>query len=126
MSLERFKAEHCPNLAEYAGKGPAWTLTHRGEIVASAGFYVMWPGVAEAWLTTTPLVYKYPLYFWRGTKEVFKRIDEQVKFRRIQATVKAADQRAIKYLKHLGFTIEGFMPKYGPDGSDHYMIGRVK
>ena len=125
MSLERFKAEHCPNLADYAVKGPAWTLFHLEKIIASAGFYIMWPGVAEAWLMTTPLVYQYPVSFIKGTKEVFRRIDT-IGLKRIQATVKSEDRRAVKYLEHLGFKIEGFMPKYGPDGSDHFMMGRVK
>jgi hypothetical protein len=122
LSLEIFKAEHCKDLASYEGKGPAFTLFHGEEIVASGGFYVLWPGVCEAWLKVTPLVYKYPLSFCKEVKKVF----DKMKMVRIQASVKVSDKRAVKFLKHLGFKIEGFMEKYGPDGSDHYMMGRVK
>ena len=125
MSLERFKAEHCKALADYEDKGPAFTLKHKGEIVASAGFYVLWPGVAEAWMVTTPLVYKYPVLFIKETINVFKKVYAMEKFYRIQATVRATDRRAVKFLEHLGFEIEGYLRKYGPDRSDHFVMGRV-
>jgi hypothetical protein len=105
----------------YEGKGPAFILFHNNEIVASGGFYIMWPGVCEAWLMITPLIFKYPLLFVREVKKIFK----DIKMTRIQASVKVSDKRAVKFLKHLGFKIEGFMAKYGPDGSDHYLMGRV-
>jgi hypothetical protein len=123
MSLERFRAEHCKALADYEDKGPAFTLKHRGEIVASAGFYILWPGVAEVWMVTTPLVYKYPILFIKETIKVFKMVENLY---RIQGTVKSSDRRAVKFLERFGFKIEGYLRKYGPDGSDHFIMGRVQ
>ena len=123
--VAQFKGEHQKDLADYEGKGPAYTLFRDGEIVASAGFYVLWPGVAEAWMICTPLIFKYPLAFVRAVKEVFKNIDKLSIFTRIQATVRASDKRAVKFLEHLGFHKEGFMARYGPDGTDHFMMGRL-
>ena len=72
MSLEKFKAEHFQDLAAYEDKGPAWTLFHGKEIVASAGLYILWPGVCEAWLMITPLIYKYPLLFCSRSQKGFQ------------------------------------------------------
>jgi hypothetical protein len=125
LSLEIFKAEHFQSLAEYEGKGPAFTIFHEGEIVASIGLYNLWNGVAEAWMMGTPLIYKHPLLFIREAKKIFKILVESGRYVRVQAAVRATDNRAIKFLKMFEFKVNGFMPKYGPDGSDHYLMGRV-
>jgi RimJ/RimL family protein N-acetyltransferase len=45
---------------------------------------------------------------------------------RLQITVKSDDTRAYRWAKALGFEEEGLMRKFLPDGSDSYMMARIK
>ena len=109
----------------YEGKGPAFNLVIGSKVIASGGFYILWPGVAEAWLLVSPDVLLHPVRFVKEVRGLFLDIDKTGKMTRIQATVKVHDKRAVKFLTFLGFKIEGCMAKFGPDGTDHYMMGRV-
>jgi hypothetical protein len=44
---------------------------------------------------------------------------------RLQSTVETSFNRGIRYLLHLGFSIDGMMPQFGPDKSDHLMMSRI-
>jgi len=47
-------------------------------------------------------------------------------FVRIQAVVRTDWLVAIRFIERLGFKREGLMKKFGPDGNDFYLYGRIK
>jgi hypothetical protein len=112
-------------IKKFETNGPAMTLFIDDKIIGSAGFLPYWPGVAEVWALVTPLVHNYPLEFCKFIKKNMESVISIVGLSRVQATVKVGDQMAVKFLQFLGFKIEGLMRKFGPDGSDNFMMGRV-
>lgn len=44
---------------------------------------------------------------------------------RLQITVRCEDMRAVRWARAIGFTIDGMMMRYGPDGSDYYLMSRT-
>jgi hypothetical protein len=44
---------------------------------------------------------------------------------RMQCTVEVQFNRGIRYLLALGFNVDGLMPRFGPDRSDHLMMSRM-
>jgi hypothetical protein len=43
----------------------------------------------------------------------------------LQLNVRCSDQRAFRWAKAIGFEPEAKMRRYGPDGSDFYLMSRV-
>ncbi len=112
-------------MARYPEMGPAWTLLRDERPVFSGGIVILWNGVGEAWTLMSERVREYPLAV---VKTIRFCIDEAVRsyqLRRVQATVKKHDDRAIALLHAVGFKIEGLMEQYGPDGEDYYMVRRL-
>ena len=121
--VEHFKGELGRNDLE--GTGPGFSLYRDDQLVGCGGLYLLWPGVSEAWLLVTDLTYCYPLAFTKAVKNILDSSFLQG-MRRVQATVNVLDKRALKFLKFLGFEIEGYMPQFGPKSENHYMMGRLK
>ena len=44
----------------------------------------------------------------------------------MHANVKADWMEAIRFAEFLGFEKEGLMKKFGPEGSDYLVMGRIK
>ena len=59
------------------------------------------------------------------TKAVKGWLDSQKAYRRIQANVKADDERAVRWIRLLGFENEGLMRAFGPDGADFRRFVRL-
>jgi hypothetical protein len=114
-------------LKNYVRQGYAYTLIREedGAIVWASGVLLHYPGMGECWALTTPLIHKYPKTVARVVRKILFEIIINNKLFRVQVTCKAKDKRAVKFLKFLGFEIEGLMRSYGPDRSDHFMMGRV-
>ena len=108
-----------------AKHGSAFTAILHGMPVACFGSVRIWNGVEEMWL----------LMEERGrdvavslTKAAIAYRDFRVisgNLHRLQITVRCEDMRAVRWAKAIGFTIDGMMMKYGPDGSDYYLMSRT-
>lgn len=109
----------------YEKAGLAWTVLAAGQVVASGGVLYYWKGVGEGWMLVTKRANNYPLAVVKMMRKGLEEAAREMKLRRIQATVKCEDPQALRLAKMLGFRVEGRMSKYGPDGKDYYMIGRV-
>jgi hypothetical protein len=112
--------------AEYLTRGPAYTIVYANQIVWCGGVVILWPGVAEAWAVPSMSLADCPVAFHRDVKIVLGQLIETMQLRRVQCTVHNLFRSSRKWLEKLGFHFEGEMPKYGPDGSDHYRYAWVK
>ena len=100
----------------------AWTGIENGHIIAAAGFIPMWNGVAECWFIGSDRIQ-------RKLKTVVKTtlsIMEKMPYSRMHANVRANWKEAIPFAEFLGFEKEGVMKKFGPEGSDYLVMGRIK
>jgi len=112
-------------IAAQAKHGNAFTAILHGTPVACFGAVRIWNGVEEMWL----------LMEERGrdvavslTKAAIAYRDFRViagNLHRIQITVRCEDMRAVRWGIAIGFTIDGMMKAYGPDGSDYYLMSRT-
>ena len=97
------------------------------QVVGAAGLWLLWPGVAEAWVLFTPAVRELT---WQVVKVIRKGLEDLtigLKLHRIQAEVRAEFVPGQKLMRVLGFNQEGPpMRKYGPDGADYLRYVRIR
>jgi len=58
-------------------------------------------------------------------RESIKYYMEELKLKRVQATIRADFPGAEKWIKIVGFEKEGVMKSYGPEGEDHFLFAKV-
>jgi hypothetical protein len=108
----------------YSAEKWSHTALYKGEMALFFGVCKLWPGVAEAWMLTTPVVEGHGVKMLRGAMRYFDKAMREMKLHRMQITVNVNDRVAIRYANALKFEREGLLTGYGPDGSDHEMLAR--
>lgn len=111
-------------IAHGLGRHPGITLMDDDQVVACGGVVLLWPGVGEAWMRTSPLIERYPLAVLRGTRNFLNAAFRVLGLRRLQCTVRDGYTPAVKWAERLGFSSEGRLRAYGPDGADYTMFSR--
>ena len=110
------------HLAQVAQLNSAWTGIADGRILGSAGFIPHGFHCSRAWAmfgqgiprwSWLPIVGKIRHEMRRGPK-------------RIEATVKDGFGNGCRLAHLLGFTVEGKMRAWGPDGADYFLYAQVK
>lgn len=132
MQLGKYQtmlSEYIPNYVYFfdaqAMSGPNFTILRYGVPMIAAGFVPLWPNVYEGWLLTDKRVEPYWLPMGRASKRIFGSIGSVLQLHRLQFHIHSLDTRAIKYAKFLMFEEECLSKKYGPDGSDYYLMRRL-
>ena len=108
-----------------ASTGNAITALLNGTPAVSFGSVHIWKGVEEMWCLMEERARKHPVAM---TKIAIAYRDFRViagNLHRLQLTVRCQDQRAFRWATAIGFELEGQMRRYGPDGSDFYLMSRV-
>jgi hypothetical protein len=111
-------------VAAQARHGDAFTAILHGMPVACFGSVRIWNGVEEMWLLMEERGRQVALSL---TKAAIAYRDFRVisgNLHRLQITVRCEDMRAVKWGLRIGFSIDGMMKSYGPDGSDYYLMSR--
>lgn len=112
--------------AEYAQSlkdaGPAYSLVDGDEVFACAGLIPQWEGRAVAWALISE---EAGPHFLRITRAV-RRCFDLHPFRRIETAVSHDFQQGHRWAQMLGFTREGLMRSYTPDGRDCDLYARVQ
>ena len=93
--------------------------------IAAGGVFHLWDGVAEGWVLATKEIFKYPIFC---AKHIRNRTDIIIKtqnIKRLQTSVKADCEMALRFATWLGLKPEGRMVNYGPDGSDFIRYARI-
>lgn len=123
-SVSRFIPFH-EMIKSQAQSGNAFTAILHGSPVACFGSVHIWNGVEEMWLLIEERGRKFSKSLTRAAMAYrdFRVISGNL--HRIQITVRCEDMRAVRWGTAIGFTIDGMMKAYGPDGSDHYLMSRT-
>jgi hypothetical protein len=127
---ELYYEGYCPNyramLRRTAEAGLSWTGVYNEKVVVCFRGSTVWPGVGEAWLLSSPSVSDHALSVVRSSRMIFADIFKTEAFSRVHISVDSANDSAFKFAKALGFEVEGIMRQFGPDGSNYYMMARIK
>ncbi len=97
--------------------------------VAIFGVSPLWKGCAQAWsyIENEEIAGDFGAtrYLLDLSKELISVSQELLALHRLQMSVQAAFEPAIRFAEHLGFSREARMARYGPDGEDHYLYAKV-
>jgi hypothetical protein len=142
IEFERFRPEHIegfqvqpaqyelqthlgyPGYAE-AIQGPyTWTGLIDGSVVGFAGIQIKWEGRGLGWaMLSTHLTAR---DFLRAHNKVREILDvAQMRLRRIETAVRSDYEEGHRWAKALGFSPEGTMRKFTPNGYDAVLYARV-
>lgn len=113
-----------PGYAEMLIKdGEAYTMTCDGVPIACAGVQEAWNNRGVAWaLISTDA----GLHMHAVTRAVRMYLTQFAKWNRVEAYVDVRFTAGERWIKMLGFKIEGVMREFTPEGSDTYLCARLK
>lgn len=100
-------------------------INDKDEPIAIIGLSILWPGVADVWAVTSEEVKKEPISFHKRVKHALDFYMEELKIRKYQVYVKAEFSVGIRWMGSFGFKVEGLLEKFGPEGKDYFVMGRV-
>lgn len=134
MNLEivRLTAAHLERLplpkgldrrAYFSSGSAAFCVLHEGEPVFAGGVVNLQWNRGEAWILPTPFFRSHLKSCFWAMREFIPFIAEEFKFRRIQATCLEGISSSL--FRHLGFTFEGTLAKFGPAGETCDMWART-
>ena len=123
--LLELKPEHRKYTYFLKEVGMSFTGLVDNKPIAAGGVFHLWDGVAEGWVLATKDIYKYPVFCAKHIKQRTEIILKANKIKRLQTSVKADCDVALRFAKWLGFKKEGLMESYGPDGSDFVRFARI-
>ena len=119
--------EDCINSGRFDehGLGPAYTARLGGRVVFCGGIFILWEGVGEIWSIVDERAghLAKEIYVWQ--KQLLETEVNTRNFNRLQAHVAKKWVSACKFVEHLGFMKEAVLRKYGIDGDDYILYGRV-
>ena len=105
--------------------GMSFTGLVNDKPIAAGGVFHLWDGVAEGWVLATKEIYKYPIFCAKHIKRRTEIIIKANNIKRLQTSVKADCDVAVRFAKWMGLKEEGLMKSYGPDGSDFIRFAKV-
>ena len=110
---------------QFAVNGPAFTMLEDGKPVVSAGVYILWPGVGEAWMHLSPWFHRHVKVVYREVRDILCQVIITKSLRRVQCPIQADMPQNKRFVEHLGFSPEGLMHRWGPNGKDYWLMAIV-
>ena len=110
------------DFTELANQGLAWTAEHEGVVLAVAGVEPQWENRAIAFA----LIAESAGQFFPTIHKAVRDFLIRTPFRRIEAAVDVGFKEGHRWIKMLGFELEGYMKAYRPDGADMLLYARVR
>ena len=107
---------------ELSKQGLAWTGEQDGKILAISGVIPIWEGRASAWAFISEDAGEHMYHVHKAVRSFLRKSY----FTRIEATVDLEFAEGVRWMKMLGFELEGYMKAYKPDGSDALLFARVR
>lgn len=105
-----------------ARSGPCYAAVSGDEVLACAGLIPQWPGRAVAWA----LIGADAGRCFVGLHRAVKRALDMHEYRRVETGVASDFEAGHRWARMLGFTREGRMRAYTPDGRDCDLYALVR
>lgn len=110
------------DFTELSFHGLAWTGEADDAIVIVAGLVPQWEDRALAWA----LVSKDAGDHFTSIHRAVKKFLIHCGYRRVEANIDVGFKAGHRWIKMLGFELEGLMKAYRPDGKDMFLYARVR
>ncbi len=121
-------SRHIPDFPLYikaqAEGNPSFSLMYKNKLFISFGVVPFWDGFGEAWMVPSKRINTAPVPLVRAGRGFFQHIGTAMGLRRLQFMVHSRHLQAIRFAETLYFKKEATLAKYGPDGSDYYVMTR--
>ena len=124
--LLELKPEHRKYTYFLKEVGMSFTGLVDNKPIAAGGGFHLWDGVAEGWVLATKEIYKYPVFCAKHIKKRTEMLIKNNNIKRLQTSVKADCEMAIRFAKWLGLKPEGVMKCFGPAGEDFIRFARIE
>ena len=124
--LLELKPEHRKYTYFLKEVGMSFTGLVDNKPIAAGGVFHLWDGVAEGWVLATKEIFKYPVFCAKHIKKRTEMLIKNNNIKRLQTSVKADCEMAIRFAKWLGLKPEGVMKSYGPAGEDFIRFARIE
>lgn len=102
------------------------TLLIGGEIAGIMGVAPIWDGLGEVTMVPSPLLYRHLKVVLRQAPTWIDTAFNVLGLRRLQALSLVDHPKHARFLKALGFTHEGTLRGYGPNGEDFHIHAIVR
>lgn len=133
LQLKKHEIEYQANIPNYidyiyenSEDGLSWSAIGRGRIIAVFGVRPIWRGLAEAWMVPGVGIEDHAASVVRGARALMDTTVSNLDIARLQIIVKTENDTAYKFAKSIGFSVEGKLERFGPEGADYYMMVRFK
>ena len=110
------------DFTELAEQGLVWTVEHDGVILGIGGLEPQWENRA----TVFALLSDDSGPHFKAIHSAVVEFLDNAPYRRIEATVDVGFKQGHRWVKMLGFELEGYMRAYRPDGADMLLYARIK
>lgn len=110
------------DFTDLSKQGFAWTGEHDGQIMGVAGLLPQWENRAIAWAVLSKHAGS---HFTHIHKAVYKYL-VHAPFCRIEAHVDVGFENGVRWMKMLGFEMEGYLKAFRPDGADMLLFARIR
>lgn len=110
------------DLSPLVPHGLVWTGEVDGEVMAIGGVEPIWENRAVAFMFISGNSGPH----FRSVHKAVRDFLDNTPFRRVEAYVDVGFKEGVRWMKMLGFELEGHMRAYGPDGRDMLLYARVR
>ena len=125
--LEAITLKNCHRgeLGESGVGTEAISFMKDGSPIAIFGGKIVTRGVIQYWGLVSDRVRECPIAFHKSVRLFLDFHKDKYALRRMQMTVRGDYKEGFAWAESLGFSFEGMMRSYGPEGDDYAMFGRV-
>lgn len=119
IELQPWERDHMNHkvVTKLAEVGMLWTLKMDGDILAIVGFFEHWQGVFEVIVFPSVHTHKAPVFYVKKIRHYLNIIAQSFGMRR-QQTVSTATPEQDRWMRLLGFELEGTLKAYTVEGLD--------
>lgn len=108
-------------------RNPSYTLIMNGKIIGCAGVVMTGKASGEAWALLSNDFYRAVKTSYRAIRDGLDSIIRNKKLVRVQSIVLCGNAQEVcgRFLEHLGFSMEGLLRKFGPNGEDVILYAKI-
>lgn len=109
------------------GRGPNGALYFGDQLLGIIGIAVLWPGCGEVWtILDDSLKRQRKRQLVISVRTALDIAQQSLCLTRVQLAIESSAEYAGSWPLALGFKLEGEMQRFGADGSDYLLFGRIR
>ena len=114
------------NIRQYQKLGITVAALRDSKTLGIGGVGRIHTGVGVAWIIINYEFLKYPKSLLKVARYIIKEAKDTLDLHRIQMDIDTTFEENARFAKRLGFSFEGPMIKYGPEGQDYHRYTLIR